>query len=80
MHCLPSNKRSRCVVAPHTFFFGDPTDGVWGGLKACSEVCQLRVKPLDKKSERQLVLAHRQGFLQQLATENDPSLVSVSTV
>lgn len=43
-------------------------------LRACAELCQLRLKPLDKKDERQLFLGHRQGFLEQMATTADPAL------
>ncbi len=43
-------------------------------LKGCSDLCQLRVKPLDKKGEKQLLLTHRQGFVEQLAVEGDAAL------
>lgn len=46
-------------------------------LKGCSDLCQLRVKPLDKKAEKQLLLTHRQGFLQQLAADAEDAAVTL---
>ena len=44
-------------------------------LQNCMELCQLRVKPLDKKSEKPIIAGHREGFLMQLEKEQDPALV-----
>lgn len=43
-------------------------------LRPCMELCELRERSMDTKSQRQLLNAHRQGFLKQLEREDDPSL------
>jgi hypothetical protein len=41
-------------------------------LEPLSSACGLRLKPLDKKSERALLLAHRRALAVQLAAETEP--------
>jgi len=42
-------------------------------LEVVADICQLRFKQLDKKSERQLLFTHRQMLLDQLAKETNPA-------
>lgn len=41
-------------------------------LDNVADLCQIRFKKVDKKKEKQLLLKHRQTFMDQLIAETDP--------
>jgi len=58
-----------------TTLSGKPFADFLKELESVAEVCQLQLKPVDKKRERQLLLTHREAFMTQLTSETNPATV-----
>ncbi len=69
---LPS-QISKLLVKVIQALNGKSTEAFLKELDTAADALELFLKPLDKKSEKQLVLAHRQALLDQLVNEENPA-------
>ncbi|CAN0287053.1 unnamed protein product [Lampetra fluviatilis] len=71
---VPEDLR-RPLVKLHAMMGGKSVEEFLSSLEEAAEACDLMIKKVDRKRERQLLFQHRQALLGQLGTCEDPALV-----